>query len=426
MIRLNLLPLAMLPILSGCLSGGNVMNDFDCRAAKGTCAPMTSIDASAVASIGSVRPSSTGFSDPVAGPRLLGGPVLAGAALGDTSAPPRTSDRVLRVVFPAHIDADGVYREESAAHAVVESAAWAEALGARPVSAALPARGAPALRTSGIAVEPAPVSALATLDEIVANRAARKGGSKSGLAIPAAPMPTAMTAPAPPVLSPSPVAFSQFPSRAPAPQSLAEVAAGLSAPVLPPLDPRSPVANYDTADVVAVHAVLPSAPSLASRASPANGHSPSPTIRSSAPAALATADAPYGSRPVRWKGRTYQVPFKNPQVAAASAAAADAAQPNPTAELNKAALARAGGARPGPLPASTLVAITPTADAQVALARVRAMAAPVIARGVEQGRQDATAAAPQGFALPFSSATPSLPSASAAPSTAPSTPGEPQ
>jgi conjugal transfer pilus assembly protein TraV len=355
---------------------------------------MSVIDAAAVSSMGNVR-SPMGISDPVSAPRSLSGPFVT-----EGSPPPRTSDRVLRVVFPAHIDADGIYREESAAHAVVENAAWAEALGARPVAA----RGTPSLRTSGIVAEQAPRSALATLDEIVAARAERSSApdatraSSNGVIANPPPAPFAPANTATAVESPrsEPTSsFSGFSSRSAAPQSLAEVAAGLSAPKLPALDPRNPAANYDTPDVVAARSDKVLASSSASK--PAGAARPP---SDDGGVKTVSASAPYGTRPVRWKGRTYEAPYKTPQTLPAAELPS---QPNPTAELNKAALAKASAARPESLAVSTVVAVAPTKDAQIAMARVRAMAAPIIANGVDKGRQAASDAAPEGFKLPIGS-----------------------
>lgn len=408
MIRSAMIPIAIVPLLAACASTGNIKGDFQCAAPGGTCAPMSVIDAAAVSSMGNVR-SPMGISDPVSAPRPLSGPFVA-----EGSPPPRTSDRVLRVVFPAHIDADGIYREESAAHAVVENAAWAEALGARPVAA----RGMPSLRTSGIVAEQAPRSALATLDEIVAARAARSSApdapraASNGVIANPPPAPFAPTNTATAVESPRSEpgsSFSGFSSRSAAPQSLAEVAAGLSAPKLPAIDPRIPAANYDTPDVVVARsdkvlasssAPMPVVGSLT--ASKPAGAAPPPSDDGGVKSV--SASAPYGTRPVRWKGRTYEAPYKTPQL---PSPADLPSQPNPTAELNKAALAKASAARPESLAGSTVVAVAPTKDAQVAMARVRAMAAPIIANGVDKGRQAASDAAPDvapdGFKLPIGS-----------------------
>ena len=127
---------------------------------------------------------------------------------------------------------------------------------------------------------------------------------------------------------------------------------------------------------------------------------PSPAPSDDRGVKTVSASAPYGTRPVRWKGRTYEVPYKTPQPASPLDSPS---QPNPTAELNKAALAKASAARPEPLSASTVVSVTPTKDAQIAMARVRAMAAPIIATGVDEGRQAPSDAAPEGFNLPIGS-----------------------
>jgi conjugal transfer pilus assembly protein TraV len=420
--RSAFIPLGILPLLAACATTGNIKGDFQCSAPGGSCAPLSVIDAGAVSSMGNGR-STMGISDQIPGPRPLGGPFLT-----DGSAPPRTSDRVLRVVFPAHIDSDGIYREESAAHAVVENAAWAQALGVRPP----PPRGTPSLRTSGIAVEQTPRSALATLDEIVAARAARPGSAADSVSLSVVvnemPPVTALPADAPAgntaALRGSPhfepvASFSGFASRSVAPQSLAEAAAGLSAPKLPALDPRNPAANYDTPDVAAIHSIASSAPrttpvpvvafapasvsasvSASSASASAGAKVFVPAVKPRVVAVAIASDTPYGTRPVHWKGRTYKVPYKNLQP---PSAVEQPSQSNPTAELNKAALAKVAADRPGPVPAAVVALVAPTKDAQIAMARVRAMAAPIIANGVDKGRQAAIDAAPEGFKLPISS-----------------------
>ena len=401
--RSAFIPLGILPLLAACATTGNIKGDFQCSAPGGSCAPLSVIDAGAVSSIGNGR-STMGISDQIPGPRPLGGPFLT-----DGSAPPRTSDRVLRVVFPAHIDSDGIYREESAAHAVVENAAWAQALGVRPQ----PPRGTPSLRTSGIAIEQAPRSALATLDEIVAARAARPGSAAGSVSVPVVvdemPPVAALPAYAPAgntaALRGSPrfepvASFSGFASRSVAPQSLAEAAAGLSAPKLPALDPRNPAANYDTPDVAAIRTEASPASIVTFAPGSAGAKVFVPALKPRGVAVATASDAPYGTRPVRWKGRTHAVPYKNPQP---PSAVEQPSQSNPTAELNKAALAKVAADRPGPVPAAVVASLAPTKDAQIAMARVRAMAAPIIANGVDKGRQAASDAAPEGFKLPISS-----------------------
>ena len=107
--------------LSGCATlGGNVKGSFACRAPDGICAPTSTIDDQALAMISGADPEATpaGVINPYdrSDPRLT--PVSASAT------PMRSSEKVLRIVFPAHIDGAGRYREASAIHAVVERGAW--------------------------------------------------------------------------------------------------------------------------------------------------------------------------------------------------------------------------------------------------------------------------------------------------------------
>jgi conjugal transfer pilus assembly protein TraV len=107
--------------LSACASlGGTVKGDFNCRAPAGTCAPMSLIDDRAVASLGTeAAPLLAGKAPSLARSRVL----VSGA-----SGLARTPDRVLRIVFPTHVDRAGVLHEAAVAHAVVERGAWVEAL----------------------------------------------------------------------------------------------------------------------------------------------------------------------------------------------------------------------------------------------------------------------------------------------------------
>jgi conjugal transfer pilus assembly protein TraV len=368
--------LALSLSLTGCVTGGNIKGDFQCSAPGGTCAPMSTIDAAAISGIGSFRSIGEPGIEGQSVPRGIAGPVLA-----DGTAPARTSDRVLRVVFPAHIDADGIYREQSAAHAVVENGAWAEALGGKPVNP----RGVPALRAAGVVpASPTAASALATLDEIVTARAAQAGRN--------APEPA-------PAIAITPTAYGAEPAAArfAAPLSLAEAASGLAAPRVRNLDPRAPTENFDTPYVLAARAMAatPASVSPARRVAPA----PAATLAQAPSSVLPT--APYGSRTVRWKGKTYQLPYSNPQPTAAASAAPEAAQPDHTADLNKASLARVSqtSAVAAKAPAQPAYAIT--SDPQVAQARVQVMATPVMIGAIESGRDAAKAAAPAGFAVPL-------------------------
>lgn len=138
--------------LSSCsMLNPNIKGSFDCRAPDGTCSPTTSIDNRALADIASggagvVEPIGT-YQVPAKEPRLQTvslrqtSPRRAAAMSGvvaDSSPaaePARSNERVLRIVFPAHIDRQGRFVEASAVHTVVERGAWlaADAGAAAPV-----------------------------------------------------------------------------------------------------------------------------------------------------------------------------------------------------------------------------------------------------------------------------------------------------
>ncbi len=303
----HLVVMPMFVLVAGCASGNShVGSHFDCRAPGGTCAPMSVIDARAVAGLGHAQPVNTGTP---AHPQS-GGHTVPAARSTPSTPPLRTNERVLRIVFPAHIDADGVYRDESTAHAVVENGEWVDAL-----------TGPPALRTpspaqGAAAILPAPEkSALATLDEVIAARAARPGPSSASALSPA---------PAAPLI------VHGTPSRSPSPQSLAEVTASLSAPIVATLDSAESSTNYDRPDVPAV-----------AMADPAAGAAIQP-----APAAMPQADvaarpdAVAPARTARGKGKLYPLPAVVPQPDQATAVPAPA--PATTSALNGAELARVG------------------------------------------------------------------------------------
>lgn len=107
--------------LSGCATfGSHVRGDFACRAPDGICAPTSKIDDQALAMIGAgdagQTPARALEPDGASERRLI--PVNA------SMPPARSSEKVLRIVFPAHVDRAGRYREASAIHAVVERGAW--------------------------------------------------------------------------------------------------------------------------------------------------------------------------------------------------------------------------------------------------------------------------------------------------------------
>lgn len=116
--------------LSGCASlGGNVKGDFTCKAPDGICAPSSMIDDRALAMISGedgdrlIQP---------AGPYAE--PPTEGRGYQNVAAPARTRERVLRIVFPAQIDAAGRLHEQSAVHAVVEQGEWSQALAGNAVA----------------------------------------------------------------------------------------------------------------------------------------------------------------------------------------------------------------------------------------------------------------------------------------------------
>jgi conjugal transfer pilus assembly protein TraV len=379
--------LALALPLAACVGGGNIKGDFQCAAPGGTCAPMSSIDASAISAIGGFRSVGQPGIESQRVPHGLAGPVLA-----DGAAPARTSDRVLRVVFPAHIDADGIYREQSAAHAVVEASAWTAALAGET------GRGTPAMRSAGIVPTSAPgpsapTSMLATLDEVIAARAAQApGGGK--------------TSAAPFVANSSVAAPAVAPVSASVAGSLAEAASGLSAPRATSLDPRAPGSNFDMPDVVA--SVVEEPRQAPAAPSPSKVASVAAERASARSATTVSESAPYGTRPVRWKGKTYQLPYKTPQSStrSSSASAEPSAMGPTTSSLNRASLAKVDQSVGTPAASTTpppAASYAVTSDGSVAQARIRSMAEPVIQSAANSGREAARAAAPEGLALPLAS-----------------------
>lgn len=117
--------LAATASLGACTSlGGNVQGNFSCRAPDGICAPTSTIDDAALALIGgdeSLAPVGS-YTEPSTGnPRLI----RTAAA-----EPARSGEKVLRIVFPSHIDRAGRFHETAAIHAVVERPTWTTAAAA--------------------------------------------------------------------------------------------------------------------------------------------------------------------------------------------------------------------------------------------------------------------------------------------------------
>lgn len=111
----RILASACLAVLtSGCATfGTNIEGDFTCRAPKGDCAPSQVIDARATKDLSATGPIQDSLRPPVS------------VASGDQA---RTSERTLRIVFPAHIDETGTLHDDAVAWAVVENPRWAAEL----------------------------------------------------------------------------------------------------------------------------------------------------------------------------------------------------------------------------------------------------------------------------------------------------------
>ena len=110
--------------LAGCTTmGGNVKGSFACSAPAGVCAPTSKIDDQALAMISGAEASPSGliYPDVQAAPSII--PASGSGRLT------RSTEKVLRIVFPAHVDRLGFYREASAVHAVVERGEWIAAPG---------------------------------------------------------------------------------------------------------------------------------------------------------------------------------------------------------------------------------------------------------------------------------------------------------
>ncbi len=123
--------------LSSCASRRTVSGSWKCGTGQGTCAPVSSIDEGALAKTGmssSAPPMSGSLAAPVARQPLL-------TPFTGDAPPARSNERTLRIVFPSHIDAQGIFHEPAAVHAVVESPAW---IPSSRASAAVPSASAAA------------------------------------------------------------------------------------------------------------------------------------------------------------------------------------------------------------------------------------------------------------------------------------------
>lgn len=119
--------------LSGCMTmGGNIKGSFACGAPDvGSCAPTSVIDDRALLMI-----AGDGGDLPVtpAGPYRQPETERAAPRAVASANPTRTGEKVLRVVFPSHIDAEGRLYERSVIHAVVDRGDWQSASAADAVA----------------------------------------------------------------------------------------------------------------------------------------------------------------------------------------------------------------------------------------------------------------------------------------------------
>jgi conjugal transfer pilus assembly protein TraV len=303
-------PLVLLAV-SGCATlSGNVHGDWACDAPNGTCAPLSTIDQQAILSIGSEAPQPRTLDAPQR--RTPSDPVLAGFA--SVNDPSRTAERTLRILFPAYVDKAGLYFEPAAVHAVVASPTWSS------TPERLASTGAPDRDTSAGGRSDPRGSALASMDEVVASRAARRG---------AQPVPPVQSDGPPPAATEAAVLPSPDPDPSPARQAAASPFSSptvLPAPTLShsvmPLPDSGVVAATPTGTPAAV--AVPLAPVQQTSAVPAPSNRPDSA-------------APYGYRTVVWKGKQYRIARKSPPPQPA-AAAAQAGSTAAVRALNLAAL----------------------------------------------------------------------------------------
>lgn len=149
---------ACLPV-AGCMSlSGNIKGSFSCSAPGGTCAPSSVIDDRALALISgaaNVVPAGP------AAPARKSGDALRIAGTGPVT---RTNQKILKIIFPAHVDAQGRYHETAAIRTVVDDGIWVAAAEPRAMptaSAALTASteayvGRPARGNAAVVVSPPP------------------------------------------------------------------------------------------------------------------------------------------------------------------------------------------------------------------------------------------------------------------------------
>ncbi len=141
---------SLLALASGCTTiGGSVRGDFACRAPKGGCAPMSAIDARAVAHMADADDRRADLAIVPAAP-------IAAASASNPTVALRTGERTLTILLPAHVDGDGVLHDAATVHAVVEAPRWT--LAARTNSSDLARSFAPSSLRAGLAEATAPAT----------------------------------------------------------------------------------------------------------------------------------------------------------------------------------------------------------------------------------------------------------------------------
>ena len=122
--------------LAGCTTfGTNVSGDFSCRAPDGTCAPSMVIDDRALAMITGGSAYQPAGPYPVAPVRSNSQMASLGVRQGTPAPIARTDQKVLTVIFPAHVDARGRLYEATTVRTVVDNGSWSVASATTPVRA---------------------------------------------------------------------------------------------------------------------------------------------------------------------------------------------------------------------------------------------------------------------------------------------------
>lgn len=315
--------LGLLLATTGCTTlGGNIKGSFSCRAPGGTCAPMGMIDSSAVSALGADATAIGTMPNPAA---PSGSFTLAGYPGAE---PGRSSDRVLKVVFPAHADASGIYREEAVAHVVVERGSWVQSVASRTPAAP-------------------PPSTVGSLDDAIAAQAA---SAKPGASLRAA-----------------------EPERL---YGLAEAAAGLSAPPVASLDPSEGEIAASTIAGAEVAVGTEGAPSATAIALARVGH----RIASRRGRA-----APHDRAAIRQEvevERTRALNLQSLQIRGSTPTGAATMAIPPKAEAAPSAAAQAepmqAAPNSAPVASATAVGATKTRDPAEAARRVHEMAQPLL------------------------------------------------